>query len=390
MARIRGHDGEYEEKNIIGQGAYGRVYLCHHVGTGRALAVKELNIQTLGFPSIIECAILSTFHHPFLQDMVDRQVGENVVHVIQPLGVTDLNVYIRSRPPLIDTDPELIFRWTHQLSQALACLHQYNIIHGDIKPSNVLLMDDGNVRLADFTLSVQTLWDGQEFRHTAYTITHRAPEVIRSAWRETSWGRPADIWALGCSLFEIGYRISPFRCQMTGETEETDLLFELTLAHIGNTLGDVDLQTRWPLPCEPATPWPDDITGNRVLNTLVHSMIRVDPTQRPTAMALVARRNDVPADFSVTFPVVARTPRDGLDDVPGVPAYVLQHAAYLETLVTVKLPCAWPALICMALKINGMPFHPHITQFFKTPQAAVTEVLLLKHLCFRVLSPHRK
>ena len=217
---IKCHDDNYEEQQVIGQGAYGQVFKCLQTSTNDAFAVKELKVQSTGFPSVIECAIQSTFHHPFLQTMIDRHVGDSIVHVIQPLGTTDAYVYACNHPPLIDSNPELVFRWTHQMLQATACLHRYGIVHGDIKPSNVLIMPDDSIRLADFTLSAQELWPGQTFRHIAYTITHRAPEVLLAAFKKTTWGKPADIWGLGCTIFEIGYKTSPFKYQGNNNSVE--------------------------------------------------------------------------------------------------------------------------------------------------------------------------
>lgn len=389
MNVIRGHSDAYELSDCIGKGTYGSVFRCTSVHTKNVYAVKRQTTEEQGFPCVMECAIQATISHPFLMSMIDRCVVGNLLYVIQPLALEDAQMYLRASGVMVDELPILLMAWSYQLIQAVACLHRYGIIHGDIKPANVLIMSDETVRLADFTLSVQELEPGQQFHHTAYTITHRAPEVMEAALiPSTFWGRPADVWALGCTLFELGYKTGPFRYQASAEVvQESSDLLEISLAHIATMTGDAKLRARWPRPSTSAVAWPDDITGSSELNAIVRPMLAVDVHQRQTILqSLQAREWSTPlAEFSITTPATHSTFLGTFPECsdPTVPKHVLDHAQHLYTLLSIEAP--YNILICIVLKLNGQPFHRFITKIMKEKGSRATEIRVLKHFCFRVI-----
>ena len=186
----------------LGKGAFGTVYLCRDEN-GEELAVKCIKSKDLsavsGIPSLIEASIMSTIHHPYLSKALKIHSTPEKLYIIQELAISDLRVYRLNHFPPETT----MIEWIHMIAQAIACLHKYDIIHGDIKSSNILIFPDQRIKLTDFTLSTNVHW---KKNYKPCTPTHRPLEV----WLDDKWDQSIDIWAFGCTIFEIVYGKSLF------------------------------------------------------------------------------------------------------------------------------------------------------------------------------------
>lgn len=191
---------------IIGKGAYGTVYSCHD-DTNQELAVKCVRTKDFGIPSLIEASIMSTIHHPYLTKALKIHATPDKLYIIQELAISDLKVYQSNHALSYDTQ----VRWIFEIAQGIACLHKYDIIHGDIKSSNILVYPDNNVKLTDFTLSTNVKWVNS---YRPCTATHRPLEV----WLGEKWDKSIDIWAFGCTIFEIIYNQNLFIAQDKNES----------------------------------------------------------------------------------------------------------------------------------------------------------------------------
>lgn len=191
---------------VIGKGSYGTVYSCHD-DTNQELAVKCIKTKDFGIPSLIEASIMSTIHHPYLTKALKIHATSDKLYIIQELAISDLKVY-QSNYPLSD---EIKLKWIYMISQAISCLHKYDIIHGDIKSSNILVYPDNNVKLTDFTLSTNVKWVNS---YLPCTPTHRPLEV----WLNEKWDKSIDIWSFGCTIFEIAYNRNLFINQDKNES----------------------------------------------------------------------------------------------------------------------------------------------------------------------------
>lgn len=178
---------------ILGKGAYGTVYLCRD-GNGEDLAVKCIKTQDFGIPSLIEASIMSVIHHPNLSKALKIHSTPEKLYIIQELAISDLKVY-RSKNNISD---EQLYKWTHMIAQGIACLHRHDIIHGDIKAGNILVYKGDMIKISDFTLSTDVKWKNN---YRPCTATHRPLEV----WMNDKWDKSVDIWAFGCTIFEMVY-----------------------------------------------------------------------------------------------------------------------------------------------------------------------------------------
>lgn len=109
--------------------------------------------------------------------------------------------------------PETVIKsWLLQLLLAIQHLHQMHVVHRDIKLLNVLVMGNGQLKLADFGLAQRT--NGEECTRSAVgTPYYLSPETLTSSRCSTK----SDIWALGCLLYEVCTGEKPFRGAALGD-----------------------------------------------------------------------------------------------------------------------------------------------------------------------------
>ena len=182
----------------LGKGGFGTVYLCHNENNEQ-LAVKCIKTKDYGVPSLFEASIMATIQHPNLSFGIKIHASPQKLYIVQELAISDLKAY-RS---FNDINNTTMISWIHDIVQGLKCLHNHDIIHGDLKASNVLVYPDNKIRISDFTLSTHNKWTNN-FRPC--TQTHRPLEV----WMGEKWDETVDIWALGCTIYEMVYGSSLF------------------------------------------------------------------------------------------------------------------------------------------------------------------------------------
>lgn len=106
--------------------------------------------------------------------------------------------------PLTDLEVWNIFR---QVVSGIRYLHYQNVVHGDIKPQNLLLGDDGLVKIADFGISQMLSASGQKLADAAGTPAFMSPELCQG---QSFSGQLADIWAIGATMFMLKFGHPPF------------------------------------------------------------------------------------------------------------------------------------------------------------------------------------
>ncbi|KAM4626892.1 LOW QUALITY PROTEIN: mitogen-activated protein kinase kinase kinase 2, partial [Discoglossus pictus] len=192
---------------LLGQGAFGRVYLCYDADTGRELAVKQVQFdpdspETSKEVNALECEI------QLLKNLLHERIVQ-YYGCLRDLQEKTLSIFMEYMPGGSIKDQlnygaltEYVTRkYTRQISQGVHYLHSM-IVHRDIKGANILRDSAGNVKLGDFGASkrLQTIClSGTGIKSVTGTPYWMSPEVISGE----GYGRKADIWSVACTVVEM-------------------------------------------------------------------------------------------------------------------------------------------------------------------------------------------
>ncbi len=207
-------DGRYQIERLLGEGGMARVYLGRDLRLSRSVAIKIPYPHLMTDPDFLdrfrhEARAAAMVSHPNLVDVYDvGQDGDQHYIVMEYVaGVTLKQLINREAPFAI---PRAV-RIGEQIARGLHAAHRAGLIHRDIKPQNIIVTDDGQVRITDFGVAKSPLSTAMtETGITLGTVDYIAPEQVQ--------GRPAtpqsDIYALGVVLYEMLTGRLPF----TGDT----------------------------------------------------------------------------------------------------------------------------------------------------------------------------
>lgn len=194
---------------LLGQGAFGRVYLCYDVDTGRELAAKQVQFdpespETSKEVSALECEIqlLKNLHHERIVQYYGclRDHNEKTLTIfMEYMPGGSVKDQLKAYGALTEN---VTRKYTRQILEGMSYLHSNMIVHRDIKGANILRDSVGNVKLGDFGASkrLQTIcMSGTGIRSVTGTPYWMSPEVISGE----GYGRKADVWSLGCTVVEM-------------------------------------------------------------------------------------------------------------------------------------------------------------------------------------------
>lgn len=206
----------WKRGEMLGQGAFGVVYLGLNVETGELMAVKQMAIDEVSKKELRslenEINLLRSFRHA----NIVRYIGTE----INPSALSIFLEYVPggSLKALIDKfghlEESVAKSYTRQLLIGLEYLHRHGVVHRDLKGANCLVGNDGVIKLADFgsckkwRSSTGTNTNGDISQKTngdmkGTTPSWMAPEIIQdNGAREISW-KKADVWSLACTTLEM-------------------------------------------------------------------------------------------------------------------------------------------------------------------------------------------
>lgn len=207
----------------LGAGSYAEVKLCKEKVSGKLFAMKFINRDImkkdkLGKQSKLddikrEIAIMKKLHHPNvlrLYEVMDDPKMNKLFLVLEYMKYGDLLSHQKKKHPngtgeyLHDRDLHCVFL---QVILGLAYLHEQKIVHGDIKPQNLLVGDKDVVKIADFGISQSLYGSKQKLTDTAGTPAFMSPEMCSG---EEYSGQLADVWAVGATFFMLKFGNPPF------------------------------------------------------------------------------------------------------------------------------------------------------------------------------------
>ncbi|XP_041049571.1 serine/threonine-protein kinase 10 isoform X1 [Carcharodon carcharias] len=189
----------------LGDGAFGKVYKAINKENGVLAAAKVIEVKSEEELEdyMVEIEILASCDHIYIVKQLDAFFYENKLWIMIefcPGGAVDATMLELDRG-LTEPQIRVVAR---QMLEAIEYLHSQKIIHRDLKAGNVLLSQDGNIKLADFGVSAKntkTMQKRETFIGTPYWM---APEVVMcETMKDTPYDYKADIWSLGITLIEM-------------------------------------------------------------------------------------------------------------------------------------------------------------------------------------------
>jgi NIMA (never in mitosis gene a)-related kinase 1/4/5 len=245
---------EYDIIKQLGQGSFSIVYQVRCKKTKKDFAMKEIKLDKLSAKekeyTKTEVKILKQIRHPNIIKFEDSFTENGKFYIIMELATNgDLQQRISNYSEKgIHFSIDTIWNYIYQIVSGLQALHGNNIIHRDIKASNVFIMENDLLKIGDFNV-------GKEFIQTLILTKIGTPVTMSpEAWNGEAYNFKTDIWSLGCLVYQIAALKLPFVAE-----NYAALYMKITK-----------------LKYEKLTNYP------KVLNLFIEKLLQRKPKQRPT------------------------------------------------------------------------------------------------------------
>ncbi|ODH45214.1 STE/STE20/YSK protein kinase [Paracoccidioides brasiliensis] len=262
----------YAFEELIGKGAYGRVYKGRQIHSQKVVAIKVLEIDTVDYKSVRDMkdeSIKDFIHETKVMMQVKEAGAKNINMLIEAFSIHSQlwlvceycpggSVKTLMRAMGDKLEERFIIPIARELAEGLKAIHDAGIIHRDIKAANVLIHEEGRLEICDFGVA-GVLQSKVDKRTTWIGTPHWMPPEMfpmRGGGEMHQYGSEIDVWAYGCTLFECA----------TGNPPNATLRERM---QIGRQLNRF-------------TPRLEDDSFTEGLRSLVSFTLDSDPTVRPT------------------------------------------------------------------------------------------------------------
>ena len=207
--------GKYVIIKEVGRGSTGTVYLSHDAYYGRDVAIKVYNIDAGGDEDrariarkmfLSEAHLVGMLQHPNILPIYDAGEENGYCYIVSEHvhGARTLAAYCRADNLLrIDDAVEIIYK----CAKALHYAHSRGVIHRDVKPSNIMLTQDSDVRIIDFGIALVSDSDISRIEGIAGSPSYMSPEQVQSL----ELSNRSDLYSLGAVMYELLTGSRPFR-----------------------------------------------------------------------------------------------------------------------------------------------------------------------------------
>ncbi|CAG8892232.1 unnamed protein product [Penicillium egyptiacum] len=207
----------YEFEELIGKGAYGRVYKGRQRPLGRLVAIKVLDIDSLDYKSVRDFrdeSIKDFIHETKVMKQVKDSGAKNINEIIEAISIHSQlwlvceycpggSVRTLMRATNDKLDEKYIIPIARELAIGLHAIHGAGIIHRDVKAANILVHEEGRLEICDFGVA-GVLQSQRDKRSTWIGTPHwMPPEMFATRGEPHQYGNEIDVWAYGCTLFEF-------------------------------------------------------------------------------------------------------------------------------------------------------------------------------------------
>ncbi|EJU03529.1 CMGC/CDK/CDK7 protein kinase [Dacryopinax primogenitus] len=204
----------YTKESKIGEGTFAVVYKGRQLSTGRPVAIKKIKVgqfrDGLDMTAIREVKFLQELKHPNVIELLDVYSNKSNLNLVLEFLDSDLEMIIKDRNNVFK--PADIKSWMAMTCRGLEFCHRNWILHRDLKPNNLLLAANGELKIADFGLARDFTDPGSKMTCQVITRWYRPPELFYGC---RAYGTSVDMWSVGCIFAELMLRV-PY---MAGESD---------------------------------------------------------------------------------------------------------------------------------------------------------------------------
>lgn len=208
------HFGRYQVLSLIGEGGMARVYLAEDPHLGRLVAVKATNFHlhdqdAMQEHFLNEARIAASLKNQHVVEIYDFGVEANnpffIMEYVEGYNLAEvLSTYLEAKIPLPQKFCASVML---QAIKALAAAQKIGVVHGDIKPANLIIGHDGILKVSDFGLARIATWDrASSSANILGTPSYIAPEIFKG--EQPSFA--SDYWALGVTIYQLLAGKCPF------------------------------------------------------------------------------------------------------------------------------------------------------------------------------------
>ncbi|KAM4536999.1 uncharacterized protein PAE49_021404 [Odontesthes bonariensis] len=295
----------YESLGPVGEGSYGTVLKCRHRDSGRLVAIKKFmdsdEDKTVKKIALREIKLLRQLRHDNLVNLLEVWKRRRRWYLVFEFVDRTLLDDLEQNPSGLDLTTSR--QYLYQILRATDFCHQQNVIHRDIKPENILISQGGVVKLCDFGFARTMALPSEGSVYTDYVATrwYRAPELLVG---DIKYGKPVDVWAVGCLLMEMltGQPLFPgdsdldqiyhiVKCFGNLVTHHQELFYRNPVfsgVKLPEASGTVPLQQRFPT----VTPTAMDLT---------QMCLEMDPERRAQCSELLEHPLFTQGSFNIRF-----------------------------------------------------------------------------------------
>jgi cyclin-dependent kinase 7 len=217
----------YKVIKALGQGTWGVVHMAEQKGTGRIVAIKKIKSERaeegVNFTAVREVKLLRDFKHENIIALVDVfTTPDRALALVYECAHTDLEKILANRAiPISLAD---IKQHIRSLLVAVEACHDRWILHRDLKPDNMLFLEDGTMKLADFGLARMYGTPKTRLSPQAITLWYKPPELLMGA---NEYCSAVDMWSVGCIFAELLLR-RPFLQGKNSDISQLDTIFTVS------------------------------------------------------------------------------------------------------------------------------------------------------------------
>ena len=256
---------QYKLGKVIGRGATATVYTAKCLTNGKEIAIKLINLEVC--PIEIEnlrseISFWSRCDNPFIVKYYGSFIERSTLYILMEyMNIGSISEIIKFGFRKGIPKEKYIAAILRDILSALVYFHENNQIHRDIKPGNILLNQNGDIKIGDFGIAANLLEHGQRL-NARFTIIgtpcYMAPEVVAAQ----GYSGKADVWSLGISAIELATGIAPY----------ANLYPLEVIVKISNS---------------PPPTLPDDGNFSYNFKEFVKAALQYTPSKRPTAEELL-------------------------------------------------------------------------------------------------------